>query len=68
METIFEFKSKIEENKLGYVELHNVVKELRNDGLHPSFSELMKLNEKLAKTEKVSSPKLKKLWLLKNTI
>lgn len=64
----FELEAKIEDNKLSYVELHNVAKGLENDGCKPSFGDLMKLNEELAKTEKVSSLKLRNLWLEKHSI
>lgn len=62
METIFDF----EDNTLGYVGIHNVEKSLKKDGCKPQFNELMKLNDELAKSEKVTELKLKKLWLLKN--
>lgn len=63
METIFGL---LEENGLGYVGIHNVEKSLKKDGYKPTFNQLIKLDEELAKVEKVTELKLKKLWLLKN--
>jgi hypothetical protein len=62
---IFDFglEAKIVENSLGYVRINDVEEQLENMGYNPSFDELIKLDEQLAKEGKVTSSKLAKLWI-----
>jgi len=59
----FDLEAKIEENSLGISRIYKVLKQLENDGHDPSILELRKLDEEMAKNEKVTSEKLMKKWL-----